>query len=198
MTKKALACPMCEEGVLEVRTRKEDITKNDNQVSIEYEYASCPVCGSEIAGSEQAKANEVRIRDAHRKMDGLLTGSEIKGIRKRLSLTQEGAANLFGGGQNSFSKYERGEVTQSASMDKLLRIASDMPLVLALLKSIAFGKSSRRSLRSYQFKEPDVQQKRPQNNLVGARVVLLNKKEKATFLVNWEDEATCSKKANGQ
>jgi HTH-type transcriptional regulator/antitoxin MqsA len=29
---------------------------------------------------------------------------------------------VFGGGRNAFSKYERGEVSQSVAMDKLIRV----------------------------------------------------------------------------
>ena len=53
-----------------------------------------------------------------------------------MKLTQEEAAKVFGGGVNAFSKYERGEVTQSAAMDKLIRVAADDQTVFMRLKTM--------------------------------------------------------------
>jgi hypothetical protein len=44
-----------------------------------------------------------------------------------LDLTQANAAEIFGGGQNAFSKYERGEVVQSLAMDRILRFFAAAP-----------------------------------------------------------------------
>jgi HTH-type transcriptional regulator/antitoxin MqsA len=67
-------------------------------------------------------------------MDGLLTASEIVELRNKLGLTQQEAAKIFGGGINAFSKYERSEVIQSVAMDKLMRLALNIPDVLIWLK----------------------------------------------------------------
>lgn len=58
---------------------------------------------------------------------GLLTGEEIRKIRSFLGITQNEAATIFGGGTVAFSKYENNDVIQSVSMDKLLRVASEVP-----------------------------------------------------------------------
>ena len=72
-------------------------------------------------------------RDEHRRIDGLLTGPQIKAIRRRLGLTQAEAARLMGGGDNAFSKYERGEVTQSVAMNQLLLVLAAVPDALEVL-----------------------------------------------------------------
>ena len=55
-------------------------------------------------------------------------------IRKRLGLTQAQAARLMGGGDNAFSKYERGEVTQSAAMNSVLLLLDAFPDGLEVLR----------------------------------------------------------------
>ena len=66
--------------------------------------------------------NDALLRDAKKHFDGLLTSTEIYEARTTLGLTQEQASLVFGGGKNAFSKYERAEVSQSAAMDKLIRL----------------------------------------------------------------------------
>ena len=97
----------------------------------------CTVCGADPVLSDQVRRNHLKVADAKRVKDGLLTGPEILAVREALGLTQQAASDLFGGGANAFSKYERGDVIQSAAMDKLLRIASLQPETVAILKIVA-------------------------------------------------------------
>ncbi len=97
------------------------------------EYSVCRECGFDVVLPRQKRRNEARIRDEHRRIDGLLTGPQIKAIRKRLGLTQAEAARLMGGGDNAFSKYERGEVTQSVAMNQLLLVLAAVPDALEIL-----------------------------------------------------------------
>jgi len=118
-------CPICASASMKELTRSSSINYKGNQFSIEsLEYTQCNDCGFEIIPPTQKKRNDCKIRDCRREIDGLLTGAEIKEIRKELGLSQERAFQIFGGGKNAFSKYERGEVVQSISMDRLLRSAS--------------------------------------------------------------------------
>jgi len=68
-----------------------------------------------------------------KRVDGLLTGAEVRRPRRQLNLSQEEAARVFGGGPVAFSKYEADDVAQSAAMDKLLRLAADVPGAAARL-----------------------------------------------------------------
>jgi putative zinc finger/helix-turn-helix YgiT family protein len=116
-------CPVCASGELALLYASDDIQYKGKTLSVEVEYAVCTYCGEEMILPEQIKSNDCRMRDAWRKADGFLTGEEIVALRKELGLTQQQAAQLFGGGANAFSKYERGEVIQSSAMDKLMRLA---------------------------------------------------------------------------
>ncbi|MCK5522242.1 MAG: type II toxin-antitoxin system MqsA family antitoxin [Thiomargarita sp.] len=120
-------CPMCESADLIPKKVVEHYYYKGHDFSLEdIEYAKCPKCHSEVITPEQSTRNEVRIRDEHRKIDGLLTSAEITQLRKRLKITQSQAAQIFGE-SNAFSKYENGEATQSKTMDKLMKLALNVP-----------------------------------------------------------------------
>lgn len=90
-------------------------------------YSNCDSCGMETVTPLQSRVNKRTIIEAHKAALGLLTAAEIVSLRKQLGLTQIEAAQLFGGGVNAFSKYENSAITQSKSMDTLLRLARDIP-----------------------------------------------------------------------
>ncbi|EMK6695522.1 type II toxin-antitoxin system MqsA family antitoxin, partial [Vibrio cholerae] len=78
--------------------------------------------------------------------DGLFSSKEIADARIKLGLTQEQASIVFGGGRNAFSKYERGEVSQSAAMDKLIKQALKHPIVYRDLLESSGIRSSGKSI----------------------------------------------------
>ncbi len=130
-------CAECGSSDFEVRIEHDDFHRNSQSYKVEVEYSICRHCGDEVIFSEQIKRNDCRVRDAWRKIDGLLAAQEIVALRNKLKLTQQDAAKIFGGGPNAFSKYERSEVIQSIAMDKLLRAALDVPDMFNWLKQRA-------------------------------------------------------------
>jgi HTH-type transcriptional regulator/antitoxin MqsA len=131
---KTINCPICSSGVLSVHFSADQIQYKGLTLCVNVEYAICAQCGEEMILPEQIKRNDCLIRDAWRKADGLLTGAEIVTLRQKLDLTQQQAAQIFGGGVNAFSKYERNEVIQSEAMDKLMRLAQEKSDVFEWLK----------------------------------------------------------------
>ena len=125
---KSRPCIVCDEGTLTERTYSDQFKHGTRSITVnELEGYLCNVCHIDLIFPPQIRRNHLKIVDAKRKHDGLLTGEEIKAIRKKLHLTQKKAAKIFGGGANAFSKYERGDIIQSEPMDKLLRVAADCP-----------------------------------------------------------------------
>ncbi|MBL4761314.1 MAG: type II toxin-antitoxin system MqsA family antitoxin [Gammaproteobacteria bacterium] len=126
-------CPICEEGVLAAHNGFEEQEYRGQTGNIPFVYSECFACGSEQASTAQARANKRAMLAFKKEVDGLLTGQEIKALRKRYDLTQAQAASIFGGGPVAFSKYESDDVMQSEPMDNLLRVASQIPYAVAWL-----------------------------------------------------------------
>jgi putative zinc finger/helix-turn-helix YgiT family protein len=63
-----------------------------------------------------------------------LTGEDIKRIRKKLGLTQEGMAEKLGVGLKTFARYENLSVRQSKAMDNLLRILDKYPESIEIIE----------------------------------------------------------------
>jgi HTH-type transcriptional regulator / antitoxin MqsA len=80
-------CPMCEEGQLIPNVCMEQTIYQGKKLTVSYESSTCSNCASEIVTPTQAHNNQARILDEHRKINGLLTGSEIKQIREHFQLT---------------------------------------------------------------------------------------------------------------
>ncbi len=128
-------CPICEQGNLQTRTYGRDMQYKGVNISVEgLQSDFCPACGVEMATPEQLDLNAKVIRNAFiaerervKHEQNLLTGSEIRKIREQLGITQKQASKIFGGGPTAFAKYEAEDVVQSAGMDKLLRLASEIP-----------------------------------------------------------------------
>lgn len=54
----------------------------------------------------------------------------IAGVRKKLSLDQREAAEIFGGGVNAFSRYESGRTRPPLALVKLLKVLDRHPELL--------------------------------------------------------------------
>ena len=115
-------CKLCNSEDVSDYVEAEEITYKGSTFQVSIAYSLCNNCDREFISKPQILQNEAALRAAKKDYDGLLSSEEIIRARRTLSLTQEQAARVFGGGRNAFSKYERGEVSQSVAMDKLIRI----------------------------------------------------------------------------
>ncbi|MCK5524485.1 MAG: type II toxin-antitoxin system MqsA family antitoxin [Thiomargarita sp.] len=137
MTQEKIVCPVCERGELIFKKGPSSFCYKEHDFTLEdLEYCECLACRYEIILPEQSKRNEARIRDEHRKIDGLLTRAEMTQLRERLKITQNQAAQIFGESK-AFSKYESGEATQSKAMDKLMKLALNVPQCFEELRKMA-------------------------------------------------------------
>jgi HTH-type transcriptional regulator/antitoxin MqsA len=141
MSNSTIACPICgATGAFTTERYDDDVKHNGQVLSVHgLERSRCSACDSAPVMTDQIRRNQLVIADAKRRKDGLLSGDEIRKVREKLGLAQSAAATAFGGGGNAFSKYERGEVIQSFPMDRLLRLAVDLPGVMAQLASYVDG-----------------------------------------------------------
>ena len=115
-------CKLCNSEDVSDYVEADKISYKESTLQVSIAYSLCNSCDREFISKPQILQNEAALRAAKKDYDGLLSSEEIIRARRTLSLTQEQAARVFGGGRNAFSKYERGEVSQSVAMDKLIRI----------------------------------------------------------------------------
>lgn len=133
-------CPVCDEGRLTPELYDHQVRHGKLLVTVTgLERSRCLACGADPVSPAQIRRNQQKIADAKRRAAGLLTGGEIRATRELLGLSQPEAAAIFGGGANAFSKYERGEVIQSESMDSLLRLIAANPWLLPQLRLRSVG-----------------------------------------------------------
>lgn len=126
-------CPICEEGRLIAKVEMDAAEYRGVNRELPLHFSECDTCESETATAEQTRDNKRGMIAFKKEVDGFLTGNEIVALRNRLGVTQAQAAKMYGGGPVAFSKYEKDDVTQSESMDKLLRVVDKFPMVAAWL-----------------------------------------------------------------
>ena len=123
-------CTYCGSSRARKLTETVEIPYRDSVLEVEgVPYTHCSACGEDTVDYTQAKLGEKLIADAKRVHDNLLTCGEIREMRESWGLTQVEASEIFGGGANSFSKYERGEVSPSAAMNLLIKLYDRFPVI---------------------------------------------------------------------
>jgi HTH-type transcriptional regulator/antitoxin MqsA len=125
-----MQCGFCENGTLREKVITREFQRDGYVLYVpNYRVSECDACGSVVTTAEQAKSNQRAKHAAEAAHMGLLSGEAIRSARGRLGLSQAEASEVFGGGPNSFYKYERSEVIVSKSMDLLIRVADEFPSV---------------------------------------------------------------------
>lgn len=85
--------------------------------------AICDHCDTSGYLEGQLAENKKLISDFQKSLVKIMGPSDILELRVKYSLSQAQAAQIFGGGANAFSKWERGEVIPAESTANLLRLA---------------------------------------------------------------------------
>ena len=154
MNTEPLICPVCDEGLLTPEIHSDEFLHYGGSIQVDgLSKCVCSECGADPVLNHQIRSNKLLISDVKRVHDGLLIGGAIRDIRKGLGLSQAEAGQLFGGGANAFSKYERGDVIQSKPMDQLLRAAMLRPDLIEFFREKE-GLLSRQSSLKFVAKNP--------------------------------------------
>ena len=120
-------CSACGEGMLHPRVDKEPVEYEGQTTELDVHYSVCDACGSELANGKQIDLNAKNMVIFCKKVDGHLSGAEIKAIRKKLGLSKKEASSVFEGGPTPFSEYENDEREHSEETERLLRQAAEHP-----------------------------------------------------------------------
>lgn len=133
MTKKE-HCPFCGEKSYHHQVKPFTLRYKNHSITVKQPGYWCDKCDEGVIGGDDRKATQRELQAFRSKIDGLLTPDDIKNIRIKLHIKQNEAGELFGGGVNAFSRYERGVTPIPRSTSQLLIILNKHPDLVAELK----------------------------------------------------------------
>jgi len=121
------SCPVCDEGQLVAYDNGVfNLLYNRKNYSVNgMLYSQCDNCGIKTYLPDQLDANKLKVEAFQLELAEYISPSQILMLREKYELTQSQASEIFGGGVNAFSKWERGEVVPSTAAAKLMKLAMD-------------------------------------------------------------------------
>lgn len=130
--KRLCTCCMEEHEVKTVLVSEQSTFKN---LKVDYEafYLYCDEAEEFYMDEEQMQENDMRLKDAYRKEEGLLTTLEISGIRAKYKISQSDLCILLGWGGKTITRYERHQVQDKAHDTILKKLDRDSEWFLSLL-----------------------------------------------------------------
>ena len=91
----------------------------------------CPACGESILDVTESTRISAAMLEFNKQVNASIVDPDfIASVRKKLALDQREAAEIFGGGVNTFSRYENGKTKPSLALVKLLKILDHHPELL--------------------------------------------------------------------
>lgn len=91
----------------------------------------CPACGEVVLAGDEAARVSVAMVAFNKQVNSAYVAPEfIARVRKKLKLDQGEAAEIFGGGVNAFSRYEKGRTKPPVALVKLLKVLDKHPELL--------------------------------------------------------------------
>lgn len=130
--KRVCTCCMEEHEVKTVLV-KEKATFKNIKVGYEASYLYCDIAEELYMDEKQMQENDIRLKDAYRKTEGLLTAKQIRDIRIKYNISQNDLCVLLGWGAKTITRYESHQVQDRAHDTILKKIDQDPEWFLALL-----------------------------------------------------------------
>lgn len=125
-----MKCPVCGGADLIHETRDIAYTYKGKTTAIKaVEGDFCPECNEVILDRLNGDRYGAAIRAFKRQVneDAGVDPAFIAKVRKKLDLDQKEAGRVFGGGDNAFSRYERGRAKPPVALVKLFMILDKHP-----------------------------------------------------------------------
>lgn len=127
-------CTCCmEEHEVKTVLLIENTTFKNVKVDYEAQYLYCDATEEFYMNEQQIQENDIRIKDAYRRNQGLLTSSEICSIRSKYGISQSDLCILLGWGEKTITRYEGHQVQDKAHDTILKKIDVDSEWFLKLL-----------------------------------------------------------------
>ena len=97
----------------------------------------CPACGEVVLDHNEAARVSEAMNTFNRQVNAAtVEPAFILQVRKKLGLDQKEAAEIFGGGVNAFSRYEKGSTRPALALVKLLKMLDRHPELLEEVRSL--------------------------------------------------------------
>ncbi|WP_297365614.1 type II toxin-antitoxin system MqsA family antitoxin [Acidiferrobacter sp.] len=133
-----MKCPVCGGAELIPDTRDLPYTYKGEATTIPAVTGEfCPACGEVILESGESDRVMREMRAFARQVNAAVVDPAfIVQVRKKLSLDQREAAEIFGGGVNAFSRYETGKTRPPLALVKLLKVLDRHPDLLKEVRGV--------------------------------------------------------------
>lgn len=119
-------CPNCEtECLTKIIERNETLTVRGCEITLKVKMRICAECGEGIIDKELDDISLKEFYDEYKKINNLLTATEIKEIRMQWGLSQSQFAILLGMGEKTITRYENGSI-QDETHDNLIRLSREI------------------------------------------------------------------------
>lgn len=130
--KKLCSCCMEHHDIQTIRELYPTIFKG-YKFEYELEYNYCDRTDEMWETEEQITKNDLVMKNTYRKLNNLLTGTEIKAIRSKYHVSQTDLAVILGWGEKTITRYEGHQVQDKAHDSILRKIDTDAEWFLSLL-----------------------------------------------------------------
>ncbi len=118
------------------------------EVSFDSSYEYCAHADEYLETEDMIKANSLGMKDAYREKAGLLTSSNIIGIRGKYGVSQKDFSEILDWGRATITRYENHQVQDRAHDDILQKINLDPKWFLQMLNR-AKGRISDKAYNKY-------------------------------------------------
>ncbi len=118
------------------------LTYKEESITFDMPGWYCDESEESIHTGKDMKVSDRMLNRLKARREGLLESEKIRGIRKKLRLSQEAAGLLIGGGPRAFQKYESGDMLPSRAVSSALVLLDRDPEALEVLKERHDAKKS--------------------------------------------------------
>lgn len=120
-------CLACGAAAVEERVAPFVVEHDGKTTTIQDRHMVCAACENISYRGAQASEHERAVAAALRQMQGLLSPEELSRIRAKYRLKQTDMESMLSTGPKTWTRWERGKITQSRATDKLIRAIADDP-----------------------------------------------------------------------
>lgn len=128
-----MKCPSCAAAKLVHDTRDMPYTyKGESTMITAVTGDFCPACGEVVLDAAESTRTSAAMLEFNKQVNAsIVDPGFIASVRKKLNLDQREAAEIFGGGVNAFSRYEKGKTKPPLALVKLLKVLDHHPELLS-------------------------------------------------------------------